>query len=314
MGGTLAHMALPLHSWRDDAAAQCGVLSRGQALAGGLTSRAWQWRLQTGAWQALLPGVAVTHSGPPTRDQLRWAAVLAAGPGAALSGDEALLVLGATLPVPSTVHVAVPERRVLRLREVAAHEPLPVVVHRTRGLARWVHPVRRPPVVRAAAAVLHAAAWAPSDRAAEWRVAAAVQQRLVTVPQVADAVREMPKVHRRALVRAVLDDVATGAHARSELDLLALLRRNGLPTPDRLQRPVRADGMRYLDAWWERQRVAVEVDGAHHRLVGAWEADTLRANQVVVVERHDRVLLLRFTTGNLRHDEPRVVAQLRAVL
>lgn len=302
-------------SWQRDASAQDGVLSRAQALAGGLTRAAWQWRLDTGAWQALLPGVAVTHSGTPTRQQLRWAVVLTAGPGAALSGDEALVLHGASLQEPAVLHVAVPEPHVLRVRAIAhPGGDLPVVLHRTRGLADWVHPVRRPPVVRAGPALLHAAAWAPSDRAAEWRVAAAVQQRVVTTAQIGDALREMPKVHRRALVRAVLEDVRLGAHARSELDLLALLRRHGLPSPDRLQRPVRAHGLRYLDAWWERQRVAVEVDGAHHRSVGAWDADTLRANQVLVAGRRQRVLLLRFTTGNLRHDEPRVVAQLRAVL
>ena len=310
-------MGLPAErlSWADTAAAQDGVVTRSQALSSGLTRRAWQWRLHTGDWQGVLPGVAVTHSGTPTRRQLLWAAVLAAGPGAALSGDEALVLHGMQLPEPPVVHVAVPEPRLLRVREAAHPDgPVPVVLHRTRGLAGWVHPVRRPPVVRPAPAVLHAAAWAPSDRAAEWRIAAAVQQRVVTPDGVAAALREMPKVHRRALVRAVLEDVRQGAHARSELDLLALLRRNGLPRPDRLQRPVRAGGLRYLDAWWERQRLGVEVDGAHHRLVGAWDADTLRANDVLVGGRGDRLLLLRFTTGNLRHDEPRVVAQLRAVL
>jgi hypothetical protein len=34
----------------------------------------------------------------------------------------------------------------------------------------------------------------------------------------------------------------------------------------------------------------------------------------VIVERHDRVLLLRFTTGNLRHDEPEVARQLTEAL
>jgi len=40
----------------------------------------------------------------------------------------------------------------------------------------------------------------------------------------------------------------------------------------------------------------------------------LRGNDIVVSERHDRVLLLRFTTGNLRHDEPAVARQLRSAL
>ena len=115
-------------------------------------------------------------------------------------------------------------------------------------------------------------------------------------------------------MRVVLADVRQGAHAQTELDFLRLLRRHGLPLPDRLQLRVRAGGKRYLDAWWERQRVTVELDGAHHRSAGTWDADTLRGNAVAVAQRHDRLLLLRFTTGNLRHDEPQVVAQLRAAL
>lgn len=183
-----------------------------------------------------------------------------------------------------------------------------------RGLDVLRHPVRLPPVVRVAPALLHAAAWAPSERAAEWRVAAAVQQRLVLPSDVRAALAVLPRLARRRLVAAVLDDVELGAHAASELDLLRFLRRHGLPRPDRLQRPVRTGRLRYLDAWWERQRVCAEVDGAHHRSAGTWDDDTLRANDVVVTERHDRIVLLRFTAANLRHDAPRVAAQLAAVL
>jgi hypothetical protein len=116
------------------------------------------------------------------------------------------------------------------------------------------------------------------------------------------------------LVRLVLDDVELGAHARTELDFLAFLRRNNLPLPDRLQFEVRANGVRYLDAWWEKQRVGAEIDGAHHMEVGSWDDDTLRANEVVVAQRHDRVMLLRVTAGNMRHKEAELAKQFRASL
>lgn len=301
-------------TWRELLAAQCQVLARRQALAAGMSEHAWNWRHSSGRWQALLPGVSMAHLGPPSAEQLAWAAVLHCGDGAALTADWALLRQGFRLAEqPFVLHVAVPEGRVVRAGGRLSDDLL-VVPHQVRRLSTIVHPARSPAVVRAAPAVLHAAAHAGSDRAAEWRVAAVVQQRLATPGQLREALAQMPRVHRRALVRAVLDDVELGAHATSELDFLRLLRRNGLPSPDQLQRLVRADGKRYVDAWWKRQRVAAEIDGAHHVEVGQWDADTLRANAVVVAERHDRVLLLRFTGGNLRHDELLVVRQLRDAL
>lgn len=302
--------------WRGLLDAQCGVLARRQALASGMSVRAWDWRHRSGRWRALLPGVSVAHTGEPTDEQLAWAAVLHCGAGAALTGDWALVRQGWRLAErPTVVHVAVPEGRVVRAgARLRADRPVTVVAHQVRRLPSLVHPARTPPVVWVAPALLHAVAHAPSDRAAEWRVAAVVQQRLTDVAHLRSALAAQPRLRRRALVRIVLDDVEHGAQALSELDLLRLLRAHGLPLPDRLQRLVRADGKRYLDAWWERQRVAVEVDGAHHLEVGQWDADVLRANAVVVAERHDRVLLLRFTTSHLRHDQATVAGQLRPVL
>ena len=242
--------------------------------------------------------------------------MLHGGRGAAITAEVALIAQGfRSSAEPQVLHLAVPEGRIVRPAVIASVDPvLPVQPHRVRGLEQWLHPAREPAVLRPAAAVLHAAAFARTDRAAEWRIAAAVQQRLVTPAQIRAAIEQMPRLRRRALVSQVLGDVEHGAHAQSELDFLRLLRKHGLPLPDRLQRLVRAAGTRYLDVWWEGRRVAVEIDGAHHLDVGQWGADVMRANEVLVAERHHRLLLLRFTTGNLRHDQLDVVRQLRAVL
>ena len=291
------------------------VLSRVQALATGLSEDAWQWQIETGRWQRVLPGVVVGHSGEITDRQRAWAAVLHAGRGAALTADAALIEHGMKLGRPDVVHVAVPHERIVRPQELASGEGGELLrPHRLRDLPRWLHPARQPPALRVAPSALHAAAWAATPRAGEWRLGAVVQQRLVRVGDLRTTLDQMPRLPRRALIRDVLDDVELGAHAASELDFLRFLRHHQLPMPDRLQRPVRRGKIRYLDAWWDKQRVNAEMDGAHHRLVGTWEDDTLRANDVVLVERHDRILLLRFTRGNLRHDGPRVAAQLRDAL
>jgi hypothetical protein len=289
---------------------QSGVISRRQALAGGLSKAAWDWRIEKKTLQVVLPGVVVAHSGAVTFEERAQAAVLYGGDGAALAGEVLM-------------HLETPERRrrvepaVIDVAVGASCQVAPrdfFRPHRVSALEELTHPVRSPRQLRVAPAVLYAAAWAKSDRDAEWRVAAAVQQRLVNVAQLRAALREMPRLHRRGLLRLVLDDVELGAHARTELDFLAFLRRHGLPLPDQLQFKVRADGVRYLDAWWERQRVGAELDGTHHVEVGTWDDDTLRANEIVVAQRDDRLILLRVTMGNLRHKEAQLAAQFKAVL
>lgn len=112
MSHLAAHQAEP--SWSAVLDDQDGVISRRQALLGGLSEDAWQWRLDTGRWQTPLPGVAVAHSGEVTAPERSRAGVLYAGRGAALTGDAGLVWLGMTLPAPTVVDVAVPtERRVV---------------------------------------------------------------------------------------------------------------------------------------------------------------------------------------------------------
>lgn len=163
------------------------------------------------------------------------------------------------------------------------------------------------------AAALQAAAWAESDRAAEWRIAAAVQRRITAVPLLRETLAEMPRLKRHALVLAVLDDVERGAHAGSELQFLRFCRSHGLPLPDELQVRVRAGGAtHFLDARYRRQQVTVEVDGAHHRDVASWESDALRSLRVAAAMPGER--LLRLTPGMLRHDGDEVAALLRSIL
>lgn len=296
----------PALTWAELMASQGGVLARRQGLALGLSGDAWTWRLTTRRWQSPLPGIAVAHTGTLTFEERVWAAVLYGGAGAAASGDGLMHLLDSRWPAPEVIDVAV--SRACQRAPRGFFRP-----HRV-GAARLLHPVREPPQLRPAPGVLHAAAWARSDRAAEWRIAAAVQKRLVTVPTLRDALVHLPRLPRRGAIGLVLDDVELGAHARTELDFLAFLRRNHLPMPDRLQFLVRANGKRYLDAWWERQRVAAEIDGAHHMNVDSWDEDTLRGNAVLIAQRADRVLLLRVTVGNLWHREGQLAGQFAAVL
>ena len=296
-----------MEHWTRVVTDQDDVIARFQALSGGLTAQAWEWRLNRGRWRLILPGVALAHSGAPTVRQLSFAAVLHAGRGAALSGDVALIAAGFKGLTLRACDVAIPShRRVVGGRLLGGST---LITHRVAGLDRWRWSLRGLDILKPNAAVLHAMAWADSDQAAEWRLAASVQQRLTAVPTLRATLAQLPRLPRRALALAVLDDVELGAHAASELDFLRFCRHHRLPLPDALQLRVRAGSVRYLDARWQRQRVSLELDGAHHREVQQWNADLLRSLHLALAARGTGEQLIRLTRANLRHDGD-VVAQL----
>ena len=300
----------PRRTWRELADEQDQVLGRQQALTHGLTSDAWDWRIAHD-WTPLGRGVAVLHTGEPTPTQLNWAAVVHMSGNAALTGDAALVVWGVKRLTFVVHDVAVEAGRHLAwVRE-------PQLTVRPWQLSRFTELLSpRPgvPVLKSELAVLHAAARAPSDREAEKRIAMVVQQRITIPARIRTELEKLPRLRRRRLLLTVLDDVEFGAHAESELDFLRFCRRNGLREPDELQVKVRANSTKYLDARYRRQRVSIELDGAHHMWVEQWDADTLRSLELVVSSHGTGEQRVRLTGGNLRHSEARVAELLRTVL
>jgi hypothetical protein len=299
--------------WQEHLARQDGVIARHQAVAGGMTRHEWAWKLERGLWQRVLPGIAVSHSGGTTERERAWAAVLHGGRGAALSGDTALRLAGLAVAKGRALDVVVPTGRNVVGATLRAEETREVVVHRVVRPDRWVRELRALPVISTHVAVLHAAAWATSDRDAEWRVAAAVQRRVTAVPLLREALAALPKLRRHALLLAVIDDVELGAHAGSELQFLRFCKAHGLPRPDELQVRVRSGkATHYLDARYRRERVTIELDGAHHREVATWEADALRSLRVAAAMPGERVI--RLTPAMLRHDAEEVADLLGTIL
>ncbi len=179
-----------------------------------------------------------------------------------------------------------------------------VVVHRSLMLEPAdVHPSRLPPRTRPGRSIVDAAAWATTDRGARAVLAAGVQQRLVRAADLSAVVERWPHVHRRAIMRATLADVAGGAEALSELDFCDLVRRFGLPEPDRQFQRVDGQGRRWLDAVWEQARLVVEIDGRWHMDARAWWADMQRDNDLTI----DGYRVLRFPAFVVR-DNPEAVA------
>ncbi len=298
--------------WELIAAAQDGVLARRQALRAGMPRTLWDSRLQTGRWCVAGRGVAFTHAGTPTPRQWRWAAALAGGPRAALTGDVALVEHGVRRVPLRTYDVALPGDQ--HLTASLPRAPHPLVLRRIAVLAHVRQPGDDLPCVTPHVAALHAAAWAPTDRAAELRVVLAVQQRVTAVPLLRSALDLLPALPRRGVIRVVLGEIEGGAQAASELEFLRFCRRHGLPLPDALQVRVRAGGTRYLDGRYARQRVALEVDGAYHLWAETWNADALRSLHLAVAARGTGEQVLRVTTTMLRYDAAVTADLLRALL
>ncbi len=292
---------------------QTNVISRPQALAHDMTDEAWRWRISSGVWQSPIRGIAIAHSGPLTDEQLVWVCLLHAGTGAQLSGHAALVQAGFRPKKLSVIDVVVPWKRQVKAPVVRRDgKRIEIALHRMAKPEQWAAKSSGLQFLSPQMAVLHAAGWAASDKDAEWRLAAVVQQRLTTVTLIRTALRTLPNLKRRALIGRVLDDVELGAHAASELAFLRFCREHGLPLPDQMQVRVRVTGTRYLDVRYGAQRLTIEIDGMHHLEVRTWNADTLRTLELVAAQPGER--LVRLTAGNLRHDGPIVARNLRLLL
>jgi hypothetical protein len=289
-------------------AEQEGVVTSAQAV--GLFGRAEvRGNLRLGRWRRICPGVLLTENGRLRPDQQKWVAVLAAGAGAILAGATAAAAGGVRGLESSPMRVLIPAGRVSRPRLPSDMPELRV--HRTAVLPPEHVLARRPARTTIARSVVDAAAWAHTDRAAQAVLTAACQQRLVKPEEIAEVLAVLTRVRRRMLIMSTVVDIAGGAQALSEIDLVDLCRRSGLPAPSLQERRRDAEGRnRYLDAYWREWRLHVEVDGAHHMDPGHWAADMLRQNQIWIAG--DRIL--RFPARLIRSRPAEVAAQLEAAL
>jgi hypothetical protein len=204
---------------------QDDVIGLAQALTV-MSRKAVRHRLATGRWQQLHRSVYVTHNGPVTAVQARWAAVLAVGEHAILAGITAAQAWGLRGFDSAAVHLLLPAPR------KPLHAPDRVVVHRSSVLAeRDVLQVGRPPRTRAARSLVDAAQWARTDDEARCVIAAGFQQRLVTADAMNSVLQRLSRARRRRLIEQTVADAAGGAHSLAEIDFLKICRSHDLPEP-----------------------------------------------------------------------------------
>jgi Transcriptional regulator, AbiEi antitoxin len=145
---TLCVMARELPSTlRYVAQNQGGVVSRSQAIRAGLSPGMIKFRVRSGRWRQIHPGVYATFSGDLTRRTRLWAVVLSAGPGAALSHETAAELHRLADKPAEPIHITVPATR-----RVSAAEG--VSLHRSARVMEAVQVNTYPPRTRVEETVL----------------------------------------------------------------------------------------------------------------------------------------------------------------
>jgi len=196
-------------AWQELLATQSHVVSRSQAVEHGLAEAAIDNRLRAGPWRAIHRSVYATFTGELSRDALLWAAVLRAGPGAALSHQTAAELIGLTDEPSKVIHITVPLDR----------HPEPIqgaVVHRSIRISEATHPVRLPPRTRIEETVIDLTQAGPRlDDACSW-MSRAVGRRLTTAGHLRRAMDDRANVRWRSDLNVILDDIDRGAHSLLE--------------------------------------------------------------------------------------------------
>jgi very-short-patch-repair endonuclease len=289
------------------AAAQQGLVTRRQCLDAGVPASSLDRALRPGGrWQAVLPGVYATFTGPLLPVHLMSAALLLGGPGAQLTGVTALALYGCTyLPSDPRVHLLVP------MRTRRATGALPVRVHRT-GLLPEPYQRDGLPVSPPDRAAILAARHLSNVREIRALLSEVVQRRLSTLDRLETALAAGPS-SGSARPRRVLDELAAGCRSAPEIELRELLgRRPRLLAGAVFNHPVTVGTRRYrADACWPSARVIVEVDSVSHHGFGEAAEWTARRRAELVAAGW-RVLSV--SPWRIRSEPDQVLAQVEALV
>lgn len=263
-------------------AAGDGLVTRPALVAAGVSPAAIGRRLRLGMLIAVQPGVYRPPATELTPRIMRRAAVLAAGPGAAISHRAAAHEWALTERFDRVVELTVPRPRSPRLRGAT--------VHRSRRLGardiRWRDGL---PVTSVDRTLVDLGAVCPQPIVAE-AVETAVIARRTTIDHLYGTVDDLAGSGRRGLsaLRLSLDEWLLGdkpPDSALEPMLARALELHGLPPPV-LQFEVRVGGrfVARVDFAWPSRMVIVEVDGFHaHATAAALGHDLHRQNELVAL-------------------------------
>jgi hypothetical protein len=255
-----------LTPWEKIAESRAGVISMRSAIDAGLTSKQIRSLLSSGQWQSPMRDVFVTSPGAVTRTQLLWCALESVGRDAVLGGATAAELDGLRGYEQAAIMVLVAsERRI-------APRPGVTIRHTARLDPVDVHAGKLPRRTRPARSVVDMAEWALGRDAAQAVLAAAVQQRLVTVDELRATLRRRGPITRRSLVADTLDEIDAGAGAVAELLYRRVEQGCGLPAGQRQHTLAAGNHLEHLEMLYEQWGVCVvigrDADPARQR----WDA------------------------------------------
>lgn len=247
---------------------QDGVVSRRQLLTAGATDHDIARMVRRRELTTVHPGVYVVHSGPLTRRQREWVAVLAAWP-AALCHESAL-----PDPPHRPIHVAIALDR-------SATVPRDVVVHRMADLDHRVQWNATPPRVGLEHSWIDLASRqvrADDVSAAFASLARVCFSRRTTPERIAVVLTTRARVSGRVTLSGLLADARDGANSVLERGYLHRVERaHGLPRGRRQARSDATGRRTDQDVAYDDYGLVVELDGrAFHDSPEARDHDARR--------------------------------------
>lgn len=209
--------------------------------------------VRDGFWVRTARGIYLTAPVSPSWPALAWSGVLIGGDAARLGGLAAAHLYGLVTEPPPRIDVLIPAT-VSRPRSIG-----PWCFTRERLGARQTRTVGSPPRLTLEDTVLDLVCDPDcGDREAVNWLTMAVNSRRTTPQQILRAAQYRHFLRQRALVTAVLDDVAAGARSPLEVDYLNLVERaHGLPAG---RRQASRRGTE-VDVLYEAYGLLVELDG-----------------------------------------------------
>jgi hypothetical protein len=258
------------------------VLPVATARAWGMSPDAVDHAIASRGWQRLTRGVLLTVPEPPTRTDWINVGLTLAGPTGAVSGWDAVRIVGLGEPRP-------PRREVLVLSRTGRNRVLGGVRIRPtpRPYATWTLPSEHPELPLAV--VVHIAR-AVADTALLYRrlapvralVTSAVQAQRCRAEDLLDEADLVPRNHSAPFLEAVAD-LRDGARSIAEAEAIHILRRAPVPVFEANVTIVTAGGrvLAVADLLWRELRAVLEIQSRQYHFSEQEWANTMR--------RHNRL-------------------------